>query len=44
VEYFSDRISAVELDQTLRALVPQGTTEGSLFVPADYLKVPVLQA
>lgn len=27
----------------LRQIAPQGTTEGSLFVPADYLTLPVLQ-
>jgi putative protease len=27
----------------LRKLAPQGTTEGSLFVPNDYLKLPILQ-
>jgi U32 family peptidase len=32
-----------ELAAQLRRIAPQGTTEGSLFVPADYLKLPVLQ-
>ncbi len=32
-----------ELDQRLRKAAPQGTSEGSFFVPEDYLKVPVLQ-
>lgn len=32
-----------ELAAELRRIAPQGTTEGSLFVPADYLKLPVLQ-
>ena len=41
--YFSGQITSAELDQSLRASVPQGTTEGSLFVPEDYLRVPVLQ-
>jgi len=27
----------------LRKVAPQGTTEGSLFVPNDYLKLPILQ-
>lgn len=31
------------LDQRLRAITPQGTTQGSLFVPDDALRVPVLQ-
>jgi putative protease len=42
-EYFSGRIRATELDQRLRKIAPQGTTEGSLFVPEDYLKLPVIQ-
>ncbi len=32
-----------ELAAALRRIAPQGTTEGSLFVPGDYLKLPVLQ-
>jgi putative protease len=39
----SGRGSSHELGAQLRRLAPQGTTEGSLFVPADYLKLPVLQ-
>jgi putative protease len=39
----SGRISARELASRLRAIAPQGVTEGSLFVPADYMKLPVLQ-
>jgi U32 family peptidase len=42
-DYFMGRNNAGELDQRLQKIVPQGTTEGSLFVPDDYLKVPVLQ-
>jgi putative protease len=41
--YFSGYISSTELDQRLRKIAPQGTTEGSLFVPKDYLSVPVIQ-
>ncbi len=40
--YFAGRINAAALDQRLQKIVPQGTTEGSLFVPEDYLKVPVV--
>jgi putative protease len=40
--YFSRRSTSAELDQRLRTVVPQGTTEGSLFVPEDYLKLPAL--
>jgi putative protease len=32
-----------QLSQALRQIVQQGTTEGSLFVPKDYLTLPVLQ-
>ncbi|MBP6470893.1 MAG: U32 family peptidase [Chloroflexi bacterium] len=32
-----------ELNGRLRQIAPQGTTEGSLFVPDDYLALPVLQ-
>jgi len=32
-----------DLAAQLRRIAPQGTTEGSLFVPADYLTLPVLQ-
>ncbi|MBN1562935.1 MAG: DUF3656 domain-containing protein [Anaerolineae bacterium] len=41
-DYFAGHFTVAELDQTLQKTVAQGTTEGSLFVPADYLKVPVL--
>ncbi len=41
--YFSGRISSPVLDQQLRKIAPQGATEGSFFVPEDYLKVPVIQ-
>ena len=37
------RVSSKDLAAQLRRLAPQGTTEGSLFVPADYLQLPVLQ-
>ena len=32
-----------KLGGELRKVAPQGTTEGSLFVPNDYLKLPILQ-
>jgi putative protease len=32
-----------KLGAELRKFAPQGTTEGSLFVPNDYLKLPILQ-
>jgi putative protease len=31
------------LASKLKAIAPQGTTQGSLFVPNDYLKLPILQ-
>ena len=37
------RATTHELAAQLRRSAPQGATEGSLFVPADYLKLPVLQ-
>lgn len=32
-----------DLARELRGIAPQGTTEGSLFVPKDYLTFPILQ-
>lgn len=32
-----------KLGAVLRKSAPQGTTEGSLFVPSDYLELPILQ-
>ena len=37
------RATSQELTANLRRAAPQGITEGSLFVSADYLKLPVLQ-
>ncbi|MGZ6265177.1 MAG: DUF3656 domain-containing U32 family peptidase, partial [Bdellovibrionota bacterium] len=37
------RSTTQELGAQLRRLAPQGTTEGSLFVSANYLTLPVLQ-
>ena len=37
------RISEAELGDSLRRIAPEGTTEGSLFVPKDYLVFPILQ-
>lgn len=41
-EYGAGQLTAGALDQRLRALVREGTTQGSLYVPDDYLRVPVL--
>ncbi len=35
--------SAQQLAGELRRIAPQSTTEGSLYVPKDYLTLPVLQ-
>jgi putative protease len=36
-------MTASALGAELKRILRQGTTEGSLFVPDDYLKLPVLQ-
>ena len=41
--YFAGRINAVQLDIRLQKIAPEGTTEGSLFVPEDYLKLPTME-
>jgi putative protease len=42
-EALAEQISIRELEQTLSRVAPQGVTQGSLFVPIDYLTLPVLQ-
>jgi len=37
------RTNSQDLSAQLRRAAPQGVTEGSLFVSADYLKLPILQ-
>ncbi len=37
------KMTAQQLAGELKRVAPQGTTEGSLFIPADYLKLPILQ-
>lgn len=39
----SAQMSLAELGQQLRRVAPQGSTEGSLFVPDNYFVLPVLQ-
>ena len=39
-DYFAGRSSAARLDQVLQMAVSQGTTEGSFFVPLDYMTMP----
>jgi putative protease len=41
--YFDGVIDTAALDVQLRKLAPEGATEGSLFVPDDYLRLPVIQ-
>ncbi|NDJ62242.1 MAG: U32 family peptidase [Chloroflexi bacterium] len=38
-DYFADRLSSGELDDRLRKIAAQGTTEGSLFVPAEVIQI-----
>jgi putative protease len=40
---FRGEIAGAELGARLRRIAPEGTTEGSLFVPKDYLVFPILQ-
>jgi putative protease len=42
-ETLAGRRSARGLAQTLQRIAPGGATEGSLFVPADYLALPALE-
>jgi U32 family peptidase len=37
------KIGAVQLGRELKAIAPEGTTQGSLFVAGNYLELPVLQ-
>jgi len=41
--YFAGSLTADQLDRKLKSMVKQGTTEGSLYIPEDYLSVPVIQ-
>ncbi|MDZ7636992.1 MAG: DUF3656 domain-containing protein [Bryobacterales bacterium] len=42
-EAFDGAIPFRELEERLRSAAPQGVTEGSLFVPSNYLQLPILQ-
>ncbi|MCC6363613.1 MAG: U32 family peptidase [Bryobacterales bacterium] len=42
-QFFASELSGRELSAHLQRACPEGTTEGSLFVPANYLTLPVLQ-
>ena len=37
------KIGAARLNRDLKAIAPEGTTQGSLFVAPNYLELPVLQ-
>lgn len=41
-EYLRGELSALALDERLRKVAPQGTSEGSFFVPLDYIHIPNL--
>jgi putative protease len=41
--YLTGDTSAAELTRQLQRAAPQGTTEGSLFVPANYELIPLMQ-
>ncbi len=36
-------LSSAQLNRQLKAIAPGGATQGSLFVPANYLELPILQ-
>lgn len=40
---FAGRLPARQLSLELKRIAPEGTTEGSLFVPEDYLRLPILE-
>jgi putative protease len=42
-EALAGRLTARELMRNLQQAAPQGVTQGSLFIPVDYLTLPVLQ-
>jgi putative protease len=37
------QLSAAQLNRALKSMAPEGTTQGSLFVPSNYLALPILQ-
>jgi len=36
------RLAAAELTRQLQRIAPQGVTEGSLFVPPNYMEIPLM--
>lgn len=43
LNYFAGKSTVDDLDYRLQKIVPEGTTQGSLFVPDDYLKLPEMK-
>ncbi len=43
MQTLAGKLSAQELTRKLQRLAPQGTTEGSLFVPGDKVLIPLVQ-
>jgi putative protease len=41
-DYADGRITSASLNERLSRIAPQGTTEGSLFVPNGYLTIPLM--
>ncbi len=42
-EALEGKINGAQLDRELRAAAPEGITEGSLYVPSNYMVFPILQ-
>lgn len=42
-ESLAGKLTGAQLDRELRAVAPEGITEGSLYVPANYQVFPILQ-
>ena len=42
-EIGASQLSASQLNRELKSIAPEGTTQGSLFVPSNYLALTVLQ-
>jgi putative protease len=40
--FFAKKTDATQLGQRLRSISPEGTTEGSLFVPGDFMEIPLM--
>lgn len=42
-EALRGRLTSAQLNRSLKAIAPEGTTQGSLFIPANYQLLPILQ-